>query len=150
MTKIHRTPRPEAAQCLARLRSDVAYRREIARASGLSELTVRQVAETGRVASYASGLILERATGGEMSIADLGGDVAKGAQFYNNRSAHALLDKAIEARTPMSRYIAGYGLTVMDLWYFVNAPKGQNEKAKEKVRKVLRELELPIDEEAAE
>lgn len=141
------TAPPADPGCLIRLANDLAYRRDIARRSGLSDRTVLKIAQTKRADSYAAAVALERALDFAVRADDLSDKRTKGHGFYQNPSARALLYQAVEEGTTIARLLGQHGLTTMDLWDFVHAPSGERKDAKERVTKVLVELGLPTSQE---
>lgn len=136
---------PATAACLPRILNDAQYRRLVAARSGLSEVTLRKIAMNGKVDSFVSAVALQHATDGELVAEAMTDDSTKGARFYRNRSARALLDLATKEGMTIARLLGRHSLTTLDLWTFVHAAHGKCNDTKERVSKVLLELGLPVD-----
>lgn len=116
--------------------------RNLAVKSGISGMTLRRIATTGKVDSYVTALALERATDGEIKADALAGPSTKGYSFYQKEPARALLNLAFDEGITLARLLARHGLTGTDLWVSLNSPGGTNERTKEKVREMLRSYGL--------
>jgi hypothetical protein len=135
---------------LWRILTDRDYRKQLSSRSGLSSVTLRQIAETGRVNSYVTALALEYATEGQVLADQVTSAQTKGFVFYSNPTARALLLMAMKEGTTLARLLGRHMLTTTDLWTFVNAQEGKCEETKERVRSVLKDLGIPTSQEVAQ
>ena len=140
----------QVSEAIAPLLKGKGKLRALVTATGVSAMTLRRIATTGRVDSYVTALALERATGGALKADELAGPTTKGYSFYQKETARALLNLAFDEGITLARLLARHGLTGTDLWVSLNSPDGTNEGAKEMVREMLRSYNLSDRLEAVE
>ena len=108
--------------------------------SGISEVTLRQIAATGRVSSYVTAVALEIATEREIDADAITTLDTKGAHLYRREPARSLLMLSFERGVSMAGLLRKHGLTNADLFAYMNAPEGRSEETKARVRDVLEKL----------
>jgi cell envelope opacity-associated protein A len=108
--------------------------------SGISEVTLRQIAATGRVNSYVTAVALEIATNSAIHADEITNLSTKGAQLYRREPARTLLRRSVEEGVSMAGLLRRHGLTNADLFAFMNAADGKSKDTKARVSDALLSL----------
>lgn len=140
------------AQIAARVRSALAPHvqsksaiKSLALTSGLSEMTVRKIVNTGIISSRSSAAAIEHATRGAIAAEGSVQSGARGADHYGREPAQSILKRAIAQGKGVGAFLRGMGISHHDLWVFMNAPEGKHDKTKSRVRQALTNHEILND-----
>lgn len=131
---------PTAKDVITRMFGPERDARALSVRSGISEVTLRQIAATGRVSSYVTAVALEIATDRAIDADDITDLSTKGARLYRREPARTLLRRSLEEGVSMAGLLRRYGLTNADLFAFMNAADGKSQDTKVRVRDALLSL----------
>lgn len=134
---------PHEGGTLARLLGREDAIRTISIRSGISAPTLRSIAARGFVSSYATAVMIERATDGAIKAEMIALPSAKGSDLYRREPARSILFLALDREVSVARFLGLNGLTMSDLWNFMNAPEGKYEGSKERLKSLLLKHNLP-------
>lgn len=138
MTQHDETVAADVRAAMARITKPAGAIRDLSIRSGISEPTLRKIAETGIVASRRTAAALEAATDGEIPAARSVQPNARGNDLYTREPGVSILREALRRHVGVGDVLHSLGLTHQDLWSFAHLPDGQGEAVKSRVRAALR------------
>lgn len=119
--------------------------RSLSARSGISEVTLRQIASSGAVSSYVTAVALELATDCKIDADSITTLATKGAPLYRREPARTLLRRSLQDGLSISQFLRRVGITIVDLHVFMNAEVGRSEDTKARVRTAIESLGLSAE-----
>jgi hypothetical protein len=110
--------------------------------SGLSQPTLRKIADTGVASSHATAAKLASASGGTIDVDDALGPDARGG-IYKEDPGHAILTIALRDKVSVTEVLGRIGLDHGDLWDYMNHGPDRQSNRRDRVRTALENAGIP-------